>query len=154
MRMASWTKYKTENAWGIWSCAHGYRDVRTVIYGYFRLVCPPIFKHFQRDTDGLVPHEFVVSLYPHQYGRLMDDFSVRTSENGGAQIFLCFFHSSPSVTKILLPKKVRMVYCSTGLGNRARWSVTSYKQPLNQPYGFAERGIQAPTFIVMGSAMK
>ena len=53
--------------------------------------------------------------------------SVRTSENGGAQIFLCFFHSSSSVTTILLPKKVRTVYCSTGLGNRARWSATSCK---------------------------
>ena len=48
-----------------------------------------------------------------------------TSEKAGADIFLYFFHSSPSETTMLWPKKDTASYCSNGLGNRARDEMTS-----------------------------
>ena len=48
-----------------------------------------------------------------------------TSEKAGADIFLYFFHSSPSEATMLWPNKDVTAYCSTGLGNRARDEVTS-----------------------------
>jgi hypothetical protein len=50
---------------------------------------------------------------------------IRTSEKAGAEIFLYFFHSSPSETMILGPKTETMSYSRAGLGNRVLDDVTS-----------------------------
>jgi hypothetical protein len=43
-----------------------------------------------------------------------------TSENAGAEIFLYFFHSSPSEATMFGPKTDITLYRITGLGNLAR----------------------------------
>jgi hypothetical protein len=53
--------------------------------------------------------------------------SGHTSENAGAAIFLNFFHSSPSEVMMFAPKTASILYRYTGLGNLARWVVTSYQ---------------------------
>lgn len=79
---------------------------QSVIQRYYIFACPNVIEKPIHDIYGLIPDKFIIALAKIKSSNkkpVTIRISIRTWEKAGADIFLYFFHSSPSQDTILGP---------------------------------------------------